>query len=366
MLFNYYDPEQSLLDGLSKHKLTTDFKIPDVYTQDHRWLAASSLQKSIRRGNIREALKAAHILQRFSSTHLWNRLKVIALEDIGLSDPDIVSQVLFVAGKAQWRDKHAGDGFILNYLIHQLCASVKCRVLDDALYVANYHYLYAEQRLIYSGMEEKELHELFFDENLDTIERILACWFLSGTKRYPATNLTPRQGNPNIIYDLANSIGTPQHMLDLLKLSKAQEYFVCMLPCLMQIEKSETCAVVKETSNAMQMIGNFPACSYDRHTRAGKLAFRRFLKSCPTISDFINNNLPKADLLDLVGWAVFALEGRLLDKRLTFDGSEILLKQAIQSWMQCQGMSNDLQSDFLNLMRENMEDLQDARRSVAR
>jgi len=141
-MFDFLDPEAALLDGLSQYKTVTDFETLNVSSENDRWLAASSLQKSLRRGNIREALKAAHVLKHFSDTHLWNRLAVICLEDIGLANLDIVSQMLWVSGKRQWRNKNSGDDLILSYLIYQICGSRKCRSLDDALYVAEYHPLY--------------------------------------------------------------------------------------------------------------------------------------------------------------------------------------------------------------------------------
>jgi replication-associated recombination protein RarA len=49
----------------------------------------SALQKDIRRGNEYEALFWAVKLESLNPTRLWNRLKVIASEDIGPANPII-------------------------------------------------------------------------------------------------------------------------------------------------------------------------------------------------------------------------------------------------------------------------------------
>jgi replication-associated recombination protein RarA len=47
----------------------------------------SALQKDIRRGNEYEAMFWAAELESFNPTALWNRLKVIASEDVGCANP---------------------------------------------------------------------------------------------------------------------------------------------------------------------------------------------------------------------------------------------------------------------------------------
>ena len=208
----------------------------------------------IRTGNGEEALKAAHILKTYNEPYLWNRLKVIALEDVGLANPDLCSQVLWVAGKHDWKNKHHGSDFILNYIIYQLCRSTKCRALDDTLYVADRHPSYAQQRLIYSELDEYELYVLFFDKTLNVIEHTLACWYLTGTKRYRADGLALKKGNPKAILDLAQEIGLPPHLYDLLRLSRGQEYFVCLLPCILQLEQSQKTSIVEEIKASSPMV----------------------------------------------------------------------------------------------------------------
>lgn len=361
-----YDVEADLVKGLSSHKDNTSFEQLTLTNENDRWLATSSLQKSIRRGNELQALKAAYVLNSFSPTHLWGRLKVIALEDVGLANLDIVMQTLWVAGKPAWRNKRYTDAFVLSYLIHHLCKSTKLSVLDGALYIADRHASYKELRMTYSGMNEAALINIFYDDKSNMVERVIACWYLAGTKRYPSTGLVEKKGNPALLIDIAQGLGCPAPVMELLKLSRSQEYFASLLPCLIKLEGSTTTAVVNECNEVIDYAGHWPVYAYDRHTRPGKKIFRQFLKSTPNVQRYLKAHLPKSNHADLISWAVFALEGRMLNKRLTFDGSEDILKQTIETWMQCDGMTPAIQNDFLDMVNDKMGRLNDFRKQATR
>ena len=55
-----------------------------------RWLAASALQKAIRRGDALTAQRAVRTLYRYDPRSACRRLLVIAREDIGIGAPDAV------------------------------------------------------------------------------------------------------------------------------------------------------------------------------------------------------------------------------------------------------------------------------------
>lgn len=359
------DPENDLLTGLNNHAQQHDIRPPDRLNQDDRWLAASSLQKCIRRGMYPEALQAAQILKSFSSTHLWNRLAVIALEDVGMANITLAAQVLWVSGKQQWRNKHRGDNFILSHLIHQLCNSKGCRVLDDALYASEFHPLYEHARMDYESMSEEELCRQFLSDGLDVIERSLICRYLCG-RRYPSDVLHLSKGNAKKVIDLAHGVNAPPHILDILGLSRGQEYYTCLLPCLMHMEKSQTCHISSDINDTHRMVGNYPDFAYDKHTRLGKFAFRRFLQSCPEIQKFLIKNAPEANSSICIGWGDFIINGGLLNKRIVYDGSEGIRTLAEQSWLYSAGLPFELHRDFLELLIRHKDTLYDAKRSVAR
>lgn len=98
----------------------------------------SALQKDIRRGNEYEAIFWAVELEgcgkRERST-LWNRLRVIASEDIGIADP-VAPLIIDVLEKNYYSFKDKEDDpnrvFLVNAILY-LAKSPKSRIVDDLL-----------------------------------------------------------------------------------------------------------------------------------------------------------------------------------------------------------------------------------------
>jgi len=98
----------------------------------------SALQKSIRRGLEYEAVHFAVELEEFNPTMLWNRLRVIANEDIGPANPMMpilidVLQKNYLAEKSKLAESEY-KLYLVNAVVC-LCFSQKSRITDDLLNV---------------------------------------------------------------------------------------------------------------------------------------------------------------------------------------------------------------------------------------
>ncbi len=105
----------------------------------------SALQKSIRRGMEYEAVHFAVELEEFNPTMLWNRLRVIACEDVGPANPQMpilidVLQKNYLAEKSKLSES-SYKLFLVNAVVC-LCFSQKSRITDDLLTV-----VYTEREL---------------------------------------------------------------------------------------------------------------------------------------------------------------------------------------------------------------------------
>jgi replication-associated recombination protein RarA len=101
---------------------------------------ASALQKSIRRGEEREALYWATELELAGfGAYVWKRLKIIASEDVGLADSNVAVQVraLFENWQEVRKQTQPGyEGFYRVFMLHAvavLARAPKSRMLDHAL-----------------------------------------------------------------------------------------------------------------------------------------------------------------------------------------------------------------------------------------
>lgn len=92
----------------------------------------SALQKECRRGNTRDALYWAYCFLPNYEDYLWRRLLVIAVEDVGMGDPDAL--VRLRACRDTWYEMRTwkGDSFHLAIAqaIQVLCSSLKSRTND--------------------------------------------------------------------------------------------------------------------------------------------------------------------------------------------------------------------------------------------
>ena len=97
----------------------------------------SALQKEIRRCKEYEAVYWARELESLNPKALWNRLKVIASEDIGLADP-LASLIVDVLEK-QYYDavdrKNDSSRLFLVHAVLYLARSPKSRMVDNLLAV---------------------------------------------------------------------------------------------------------------------------------------------------------------------------------------------------------------------------------------
>ncbi len=82
-----------------------------------RWLAASALQKAVRRGNEEEALSCARLLSDVDPQRLWRRIAVIAMEDVGIGDIEATAQAIWASRSKTWRGKCGGEWHVASYVV---------------------------------------------------------------------------------------------------------------------------------------------------------------------------------------------------------------------------------------------------------
>ena len=97
----------------------------------------SALQKDIRRGNEYEALFWAVELESFNPRMLWNRLRIIASEDIGIAN-SLASLIIDVLERKYYDARKRNSDSYRLFLTHAvlfLARSRKSRIVDDLLNV---------------------------------------------------------------------------------------------------------------------------------------------------------------------------------------------------------------------------------------
>lgn len=331
-----------------------------------RWVAASGLQKGIRRGDTGTALACAKTLLMQDPQRLWRRLAVIGIEDVGIADLDTAAQVLSVSGQKVWRREHGGDELIASYLIAHLCQSAKERSCDDLVAIADLHPDLRKQRLELAYAGTDELRNVISDNSREIGLRALAAWYLAGTERLPGKQLIPRRGAPDDLFCVYEALGISEPLIELCHeaITKTRTALSVMLPLIWLAERGTGVPVCSDLPE-VPVVHGVPAYVFDGFSRVGRRALTLFLSECVAVRDFIKRQAPRADRVALTAVLVFHAEGGLVDRRLTWSGSEPITREGVVADIVGRGLAIEKVTEALALMRDHMPALHKARDRAA-
>jgi hypothetical protein len=94
------------------------------------WIISSLLQKSIRRGEIEIAQRAALTLLRLRGSAIWRRFMVIAFEDVGIGSVEAVKMTVAACSDATCRKACGGDLRVAAHVAGMLADAPKDRSAD--------------------------------------------------------------------------------------------------------------------------------------------------------------------------------------------------------------------------------------------
>lgn len=326
------------------------------------WLAMSLMQKAIRRGREELALRAAATLFRDSPSRLWRRIGITAYEDIGVADFEAVALATAALKGKVWRAEIGGEWAVASYVVHRLCAAIKCRAADDLLYVCEYYRAFERARL---DLTFKPIPVL-----LDRIagrgalpERALALWFAVGTDRCRSDVLRQRKGDPYPVMDALCERGFPDIVVEVCRegLRKTNEMLAPFLILLTKEARRSARHVEPDNLPPEKMIGEVPGWAYDMHVREGNQAMARFLEEECDTARWIAARIPAGKRVRFLGGILFRAESGLVDRRLRWETGDTLRRMAD---FECQGLKPDDVAEAMQLLRQDLPKLNEARRHV--
>ena len=282
------------------------------------YIAASILQKAIRRGDEAHALRAAARLLESAPARLWRRLLVIGFEDIGIGDLDVVGKVTAVHGQKRWRTAHGGEWPIIAMLVSNLCRAPKDRTADDILHLAENDPRLEDHRRCWSTAPIDRLAAIISDPETDFVEQVLALWFGVGTDRYRSPQLRARRGFPEDVYATFKTIGISDEVLAISWVGhkKMSWPLAAFLPLIWHRARGATREIESDTMPPCSMIGDAPSYALDTFTRGGKTAIRELVKSSTPLRHYLTPHAPQARWPAIVALMLFRVEGGLMANRL--------------------------------------------------
>jgi hypothetical protein len=280
-----------------------------------RWLAASALQKAIRRGDALTAERAVRTLYRYDPRSAWRRLLIIAYEDIGIGDLGAVIAATLRSAKARGGRGAVEDEAAALTTSRILAAAAKDRSADLLFAIVLHDPSLETARSTCRSVSLARRLECVADPTLSCPERALAAWHSSGVEERGERRVGP--GDPGGLMRSYAELGVPEQLLEavVLVLKKTREPFVLMLPLLwLEAAKGET-EIVDSPVPPSSLINGVPLCAIDKHTRLGRQAIRRFARESAEIAQFLMKHA-RGSRDEALGMAVFYADGALTQPAL--------------------------------------------------
>lgn len=320
---------------------------------NNKWLLVSCLQKSIRRGFEEEAVILWRKLKDIDRFYAIYRLSIMAIEDIGLGNIDILYDFLSTGLKKVNLEQKGGNDYI-EFIVRELAKSVKDRSACDISWLASND----------DWTDEKIIHkykEIYQNENITLRKRVLAGWLMVGTKKIKHNIVKDFDEQSNILdfieFQKANNID--EKIITIVEQSYAyqKEPHLFALPLLYQKLQQEQNIQIGRSQyktgdfkehiiekNIIDIEG-LPIIleGIDGHTSEGKKIIQKLIREKDLQEEMKSLSFGEQEYL--LKHILFQLEGQVVNKRLIYPTGINVYKEA-------QNFYKNSQVDFIELSKK--------------
>jgi hypothetical protein len=233
------------------------------------YLAASVLQKAVRRSETALALRAAATLLRSDPAKLWRRLAGITFEDVGLADLDCVALVMAATAGKKQREQFGSEWRIASLVVARMCDAPACRAADD-LFIGISHFHELEDLRGDLAGEDLSEHLSRVQGRAALLGASLAALHASGVRWNG--QVEGGTSNPKALFAAMRSAGVEPKIMDLAVqgFRRTREALPVLLPLLSLARPSGELPVADDEFPPV-VIGRsgIPTYCYDAATRIG-------------------------------------------------------------------------------------------------
>lgn len=331
-----------------------------------KWILVSCLQKSVRKGYVDLALNYAEQLYDMERAYLLYRLSIIAVEDVGLGNIDVVHDFMSTEIKKAQIEERGGKDYVLN-VVEDLASSNKDRSACDLTYLAGFY------EGVNKNTEDKSLEQLFLSNDVSVVKRLLAGWQVLGTKRQKNPFVQKEEDDLERFIELNSKLTSNQKILEIMRSAykfHREPHFIA-LGLLDYLYNNELKAGGKvgnfnigETMNKTytpQMCGynnKWLIDGFDWHTAEGKKAIFEFCKTDNELIRYLRANTKPIDEENFahgVGTLLFRENGHCVNARLIYPSAVEILKVCITKSVQLRFGENVKPSQAMMLMSKESE-----------
>ena len=326
------------------------------------WVAASLLQKAIRRARLDLSLQAAATLLQSDPRRLWRRLACIGAEDVGIGGLSAFALATACLEGSRRRSELAGgdDWAAACRLVSALSSAPKCRSADDLALVCATHPQLKDSRNALGVLSRAELIKIVVsDEPL--VERAGALWrALGGDWRSRSGRRFLRRDELEAVFNALNGAGLSPNFVECARQSHRRlgEALGPFLLLLSQEAAKTPASIQSDRLPEETMIGAIPSWAYDLFCREGRAALARFERSDAASAVWLRKRVRSNRRLAFLGHIVFRVEGGLVANRMCWPLGDWLREEADRS---CCGPECPDGSEILDLVRADIPRLNQIR-----
>jgi hypothetical protein len=322
------------------------------------WIAASTLQKAIRRGEEDVAVHAAFAYARMRGNGVWRRLLIIGFEDVGIGAPEVVIEAVDLCASALSSKERKLDHERLERLVRRMAGAPKDRSPDHLLTAATFSPRLDPARGRATARSASDQVAAAADMSASLLDRALAVTLaleldMKGFMR--AGDLAAEA-----IFHVFRNLGVPAEVVtatrDAARLTR--EPITLMTPLLwLEAEQAGGRPVLAQAIPPSPSLGGVPAYALDKHTAAGKAAILRFARENKPVRDALSGSVDADRASMVAGMAVFHTEGSAIATRRLWDGALELERLGVEADMFKAGAHLAAADAILEVVRDNLDHL---------
>ncbi len=289
------------------------------------WVASSLLQKAIRRGEVELAVRAGLTLYEFRGKGIWRRLMVIAFEDLPANLTEILEQVALVGSDPLLHEKLGGERSAVVQIIKKMALAPKDRSSDYLASIACHHPSFAPELSKYLGEGTDKQLSRVADENASLEQRCLAAWSVVEAKQPDQT--APKSARVAALFQTCRVIGVPERVIRPAQLAykRTREFITLLHPLIWTAMSQDEGIQVKRIDLPISPTRrDVPLYAFDKHTRLGKAAIRRFLKENQELRNLVLEYVSPEQALIAVETVAFYADAAPISLRLNWNLSHHL------------------------------------------
>lgn len=325
------------------------------------WAASSLLQKAIRRGKAILAQQALSALYRYRGQAVWRRLAIIALEDVGIADPDLVWDCVRLATDST---KRASRSFgVLTELTARLASAPKDRSADYVCSGATLLETAQADRRDFDTWDWSAKLEIA-TADLEPVTRravaaLSACTVVRGEQELvddKAARLFARAFHnvPDALLNSAMALtGRNSHPFGLILVLLWSQY---------EFTGGASGYSIPPLPPA-EYVNGIPLYTFDKHTAVGKRAIAKLVEESSALRETLRQHVPEQHWLSVAEIAAFYADAAPVAYRLQWFSSELLEFGGFIADTMAAGCPMAGACSILSCLRDNLTHLNKLRRA---